>query len=78
MSFKIPKEIEIITPTINTRVYIKMLDNFLIPSRENWFCGVEIIFQDNNTPCHSFASGKANKINHIARSPDINPAGNLW
>ena len=35
MSFKRPGEIAIITPTINSHVYIEILDNFPIPSVEN-------------------------------------------
>ena len=42
---KIPKE-------INTKVYIKILDNFQIPSKENVFDNKEIIFQDDNASSH--------------------------
>ena len=32
-----PGEIAVITSTINAHVNIEILDNFLIPSIENWF-----------------------------------------
>ena len=33
-------------------MYIKILDNFLIPLIENWFGDNEVIFQNDNASCH--------------------------
>ena len=59
----------IITPTIN--VYIKIRDNFLILSIENWFRDDEVICLGDNLSCYrasdkSFSPGKAYKINNMA------------
>ena len=62
----------IITSTINAHVYIEIQDNLLIPSIENWFGDDEIIFQENNAPCHRAKGSKAFfqerhiKINNVA------------
>ena len=45
MLFKGLVKIAIITSTINAHVYIEVLNNFLIPSIENWFSGDEVIFR---------------------------------
>ena len=58
MSFKRPGEIVIITSTISADVSIGVLNNFLIPSIENWF-GDEVIFQDNNASYHRAKGTKA-------------------
>ena len=44
ISFKVSKEIAIITTTINAHKYIRIQDNFLISSIENLFDD-EVIFQ---------------------------------
>ena len=36
-----------IASTINAHLLLEIMDNFLIPSIENWF-GDEVIFQDGN------------------------------
>ena len=51
MSFKWQGEVIIIS-TINAHDDIKILDNFLISSIENWFGDDEVIFQDDNASCH--------------------------
>ena len=76
------KEISIITSTINTHVYMEILDNFLIPSTENLFGNDEVIFRDNNASCHrikeiqAFLLERQNKISGMVNSPDINPIEN--
>lgn len=52
MSLKRPGEMTIIASTINAHKYIEILDNFLVPSIENWSGDDEVIFQDANTSCH--------------------------
>ena len=47
MSFEGPGEMAIINSIINIHVYIEILDNFLIPTIENWFGNNEVIFQDD-------------------------------
>ena len=68
----------IITSTINSHVYVEILDNFLIPSIENGF-GEEAIFQDDNASCHRAKEIKAFlQESHITsmtwpvNSPDVN------
>ena len=46
MEFKGRGEIAIVTFTINTHVLIEILDNFHIPSIENWFVDDEVIFSE--------------------------------
>ena len=58
MPFIRPGEMAVIISTINLCVYIGILDNFLIPWRENWFDN-EIVFQDDNAPCHRAKGIKA-------------------
>ena len=59
MSFKGPSEMAIIISTINTHMYINILDNFLIESIENWFGDDEVIFQDDNLSCQRAKRNKA-------------------
>ena len=47
ISFREPAEM-----IINTFVYIEILDNFPIWSRENSIGGEKVIFQDDNASCH--------------------------
>ena len=49
----------VIASTINAHVYNEILDNFLIPSIENWFGDNEVIFQEDNTSCHRAKEIKA-------------------
>lgn len=51
MSGKGPREMAIMTSTVNTLVYIEILGFFLVPLVENRFVDDEIIFQDNLS-CH--------------------------
>ena len=44
MSFKGLEDIAIITSAISAHVDIEILDNFRIPSTENWFLDDEVIF----------------------------------
>ena len=44
MSFKVPREIAILTLTFNAVMDIKVLDNFLILTTQNWFGNGEIWF----------------------------------
>ena len=69
----------VITSTINAHVYIEILDNFLIPSIENWF-GDEFIFQDDNASYHGakriktlFQEKHIKSMTRPAKSPDRNP-----
>ena len=84
MSFKEPGDLAIVISTINTKAYIEILDNFIIPRIENYFVD-EIIFQDDNASCHKAKWTKVSfKERHIesmtgpANSPDLNPIENLW
>ena len=38
----------VITLTINAHVYVENLDNFIIPSIENWFGDHIVIFENDN------------------------------
>ena len=74
----------IITSTINIQVYVEILDNFLIPSIENWFSDDEAIFR---MMIHVVTEQKGLKLfllkSHIKSvicpmtSPDRNPIENL-
>ena len=47
-SSKEPREMTIITSTVNKEVYIQILDNILISTIENTFEDKEVISQDDN------------------------------
>ena len=55
-----------ITSTINEHMYIKILDNFLIPSRENWLGDDEVIFPDYDASCL-----RANKVKAFLKERNI-------
>ena len=59
MPFRGSEDTEIITPTINAHLYIKILDNIYFPLIENHFCEVEVVFQNDNTSCQR---GKGTKF----------------
>ena len=70
----------IITSTIRAYVYIEILDNFLIPSIENWFGDNEIIFLDDSASCHRakeitvfLQDMLVKSMRWPANSPDLNP-----
>ena len=66
----------IITLTVNIKVYIQILDNFLIPSIENMFDDKEVICQDENVPSH-----RAKRVKTFLHDKNINnmkwPANSL-
>ena len=51
MSFKGPEGMVLIFLIIKAHVYIKILNNFPVPSIENCFGGDEILFQYDNASC---------------------------
>ena len=70
------------TSTVNTHVYIEILDNFHILSKENW-SGNLAICQDNNTSCHRAKRVKASLLEKYIKSmtwpensSDLNPMEN--
>ena len=75
----------IITLAIESHVCIKILDNYLIRSIENWFDNDAGIFQENSDFCHG-AKGiyvflreiYIKSITLSADSSDLNPIENLW
>ena len=52
ISVKGQGKMAIITFTINVNVYIKILDDILIQSIENWVNDEEVIYHDDNGSCH--------------------------
>ena len=75
-TFKWPSAMAIITSTINTRVYIEILDRFLIPSIEKWLCVDAIIFQDGSALFHGVKTKAF--IQKASDRPDLNPIESLW
>ena len=58
-SFKGQRKMAIITSTLNTHEYIKILDYFLISLIENWSDDDKFIFLDGNASCQGCKGIKA-------------------
>ena len=77
MSFKEPGKMVIIASEINAHVFIEILDNFLVPSIENWFCD-EVIYKDITEQRRlKLFSGKEYKMILPANSLDLNLGGHF-
>ena len=52
MTRKGPGELTVVKTTISSRIYIDILDRFLIPSIGNAFVDEDVVFQDDSASCH--------------------------
>ena len=52
MASKRPGELAVVKTTVNSRIYIDILDRILIPSIDNAFGDENVVFQDDNASCH--------------------------
>ena len=71
--------------TSTTHVCIEIIDNFLLPSMENWFSDDEVFFfHEDNASCYRAKVNNAfflqeNILNKwLSNSPDLNPTENSW
>ena len=86
MSFEGAIEMAINTSTINAHACVEIVDNFLIPFKENCFGDDEVIFQHDNLSRHEGKEIKAfiEKKKHIksmtwlANNPDLYTIENLY
>ena len=71
MTLNRPREIAMITSTINVSAFIEIFDSFLLLSIDNCFCDDKVLFQDDNASCQRtnaiivFLDGKHMKINDM-------------
>ena len=70
---------------LNSLRYIDILDDNLQASRDLFSLGDELIYQQDNAPCHTagivtdyFVQNQVEIMPWPARSPDLNPIENLW
>jgi len=70
---------------LNSLRYIDILDDNLQASRDLFSLGDELIYQQDNAPCHTagivtdyFVENQVEIMPWPARSPDLNPIENLW
>lgn len=75
----------VIQGTMTAAKYKLTLDQYLLPQIDEWYGGEEVIFQQDNAPCHKAASVKSfledreiSTMQWPPYSPDLSPIENLW
>ena len=79
MSSNGPDELDVVKTTVNSQIYVDILDHFLIPSIHNSFGDEDVVLQDDNASCYRakcvkdfFADRQIVTINWPANTPNLN------
>ena len=75
----------VIKTTINSQIYIDILDHFLIPTIDNAYGDEDVMFQDDKAFWHRvkcvrdfLAYNQIATMDWLANSPNLNPIENMW